>query len=203
MNDSSTGGFLTPTSAPLTEDDALDAVLQQLVVGITALDPTLVRPRWQQVPVNRPDVNTNWCAIGIVDEEVECSAAIVHHPDGNGYDELQRHVAMNIMASFYGPQGRGYANIFRDGLSIPQNTELLYSNQMRLRSTQVRIVALPEYVNTLWYKRFDASFVVVRMVDRTYGILNLVEAQGTITNDATRTDNWQAGPNPPNLYNED
>jgi len=52
------------TTSPLM-DAALDAVFQALVVGITGLPGTLVRPRWQPVPPTQPSVTTNWAAIGV------------------------------------------------------------------------------------------------------------------------------------------
>src|ERR1022692_10145 len=93
MADSSTtaspngpGAFLAPTSGFLNaEDDALDALLQGLVVGVTAIPGNLVRPRWQPVPPPQPDQNTNWCAIGVVDEEPEPNVSTVHTAAGNGF----------------------------------------------------------------------------------------------------------------------
>ena len=46
-NTSASGGYLSPTSSPPADDDALSSILHDLVVGVTGLAPTLVFPRWQ------------------------------------------------------------------------------------------------------------------------------------------------------------
>lgn len=65
--DSSGFGFVQPNvtmPAPLA-GTSLANFLQQMVSGITGIDQTLVRPRWQTEPPNRPAQATNWAAIGV------------------------------------------------------------------------------------------------------------------------------------------
>src|SRR5437870_2383413 len=117
-NSSATGGYLVPTSAPPAEDDALDDILQGLIVGLTALDPTLVRPRWQPVAAKLPDLSVNWCAIGETDETPDANAVVTHDGDANGglgQDNLQRHEQIRVLATFYEPNAKAYAKQARDG----------------------------------------------------------------------------------------
>jgi hypothetical protein len=52
-------------SGNVQNDDALVGVLHDMVVGVTGLPASLVRPRWQPQPPTQPSVSTAWCAIGI------------------------------------------------------------------------------------------------------------------------------------------
>jgi hypothetical protein len=211
LNDSSTGGFVAPYSPPVPplDDDALDQLLQQLVAGVTGLPGTLVRPRWQGTPPIMPEPATDWCAIGVIDATPECGAVLLHwrgEPTniadiaGQGFDEYQSMVTLRIMASFYGPNAAANADLFRDGLSVGQNRETLFANNSQLVSTDCVMGKVPELINLLWYHRVDITFKVVRMIDRSYPILNILEADGTIKTDAHTLgpgESFQAGPNPP------
>ena len=78
-------------SAPL-EDDALDAVLQAMVVGITGLSGDLVRSQWQVVSPKQPERYTNWCAIGV----------LTSTPDDNPWFNICRvHLSMIKQEIFY------------------------------------------------------------------------------------------------------
>lgn len=178
-NDSSTGGYLVPSSPAPIEDAALEDVIQGIVVGITGLPGTMVRPRWQPTPPKQPPPATNWCAIGITRTYGETYAYIGHSGVGNGSDTLQRHYSLDLLASFYGPSGQLYAGLFRDGLLIEQNREVMAANGMALYEAR-EIIAAPELTNTQWIRRFDVPFTLRRQVNRTYPVLNLLSAEGTI-----------------------
>lgn len=200
-NDSSTGGYLLPSSAPLADDAALDGIFQSLVASCTGLPGHLVRPRWQPVPANRPENTVDWAAVGVTDETPEPSAVVIHHPDGEGYDELQRQVTLTVAATFYGPNSRGFSGLLRDGLAIGQNREALYLAGMSLKMADVHMINTAEQVGPLWYKRQDVIFTIVRMIGRTYPVLNLLEAQGTVHSERLETapddSDWISGPLPP------
>jgi hypothetical protein len=178
-NTSATGGFLAPTSTAPIEDDALDDFLQGLVVGITGLPGTLVRPRWQPGSPKQPEPSTDWCAIGVTDEDADENAAVIHHSDGDGFDEVRRHEVLTILASFYGPNSRGNAKLFRDGLQVAQNRETLFLQSAGLVDVS-RMVAAPELTNQQWVKRVDLPFRIRRAVTRTYPVENLVNGVGDI-----------------------
>jgi hypothetical protein len=192
MNTSATGGYLVPTSSLPAEDTALEDQLQTMVVGITGIDGTLVRPRWQPNPPKQPAADVNWCAIGVMRSTQDTYAAIVHHPDrpdGAGHDEMQRHETIEVLASFYGPAGQGYANLLSDGLQIAQNREALYfENLALLDATDVQ--AAPALQNEQWIRRYDLAMRFRRQITRTYDVLNLLSADGTIQSEQG-SQNWE------------
>lgn len=180
-NDSSTGGYLQPavTSPPL-EDDALTAIFQQMIVGITGLPGNMVRPRWQPTVPKQPEPNVNWCALGIAVQNSDDGPAIIHNPSGNGSDTYIRHQEINVLASFYGPSGKQYAQMLEDGLGIPQNLEQLKANDVS-SVDEGEIRAVPELVNEQWIRRYDLQLNFRRKITRTYAVLNILTAQGTVT----------------------
>lgn len=157
------------------EDTDLDAVFQALVVGITGLDGTLVRPRWQAAPPKQPEPTVTWCAIGVMSQTPNDGASINHDGSANGglgADVVTRHESIEILASFYGPQSQAYARYFRDGLSLPQNTEGLGAIGIRwVDCGPVRTA--PELVNQQWVRRQDMSVRFNRKTQAVYGIESL------------------------------
>lgn len=189
MTDSSTGGYLAPTSPPPATDDALDDQIQEAVVGITGLSSDLVRPRWVRIPAKQPPADTNWCAIGVTRMVGDTYAYVGHHPDGDGHDELQHHVTFEVLASFYGPAGQSYAGILRDGLQIPQNREALYLQEIAFVEASEIIVA-PALINEQWVRKYDLTITLRTQITRTYAVLNLLEASGSIINQNS-TQSWE------------
>src|SRR5690348_11528259 len=101
------GGNLPPN------DDALAGILQEMIAGVTGLDPTLVRPRWQPQPPTQPQASTLWCAFGIT------GYTPFDYPQWSQDDTSgtqHRYERIDAMATFYGPQSSWYAGILRDGL---------------------------------------------------------------------------------------
>lgn len=180
MNDSSTGGYLSPAvSSPPLEDDALTAIFQQMIVGITGLPGNMVRPRWQPNPPKQPEPSTDWCALGINVQNLDDGPAIIHNGAGNGSDTYIRHQQINVLASFYGPDGMQYAQLLSDGLAIPQNLEQLKAQDMNsIETGEIRPV--PDLVNEQWIRRYDLELSFRRKITRTYPVLNILTAQGTL-----------------------
>ncbi|RQR87724.1 MULTISPECIES: LIC_12616 family protein [unclassified Burkholderia] len=179
-NDSSTGGYLSPAVAsPPLEDDALTAIFQQMIVGITGLPGNMVRPRWQPNPPKQPEPSTNWCALGISVQTPDDGPAIVHNGAGNGSDTYIRHQGVNVLASFYGPSAMQNAQLLSDGLAIPQNLEQLKAQDMNSVDTgQIR--AAPDLINEQWVRRYDLELMFRRKITRSYTVLNILSAQGTV-----------------------
>lgn len=163
MNTSATGGFLTPTDAagPPAGND-LDDILQALFVGLTGLDGSLVRPRWQAVAPKQPAPDVNWCAVGVT------SLASDAYPATTG-GAFVRHQDIEVLASFYGPMGMTYAMQAQDDIVIPQNLEFLQSYLMTYSNTDT-IRQAPELVNQQWIKRYDLTLHFRRQVKRTYAV---------------------------------
>jgi len=182
-NDSSTGGYLAPAVAsPPLEDADLDAIFQAWVVGITGLAGSLVRPRWQTTVPLQPPVSTNWCALGVSESDRDVFPTIQHDGTGDGSDTLIRNQIIDVLMSFYGPNGMRYANTMADGAMVPQNNEALLGNGIALVETG-RVLPVPDFFNEQWIRRYDLQVRVRRQVTRTYAVLNVLSADGTVNSD--------------------
>lgn len=186
-NTSATGGYLAPEASPAPlEGQDLNRFLQQVVVGVTGLSGTLVRPRWQAVPPNLPAAATVWAAVGVLSRPSDTFPHVLHDPDVLGADVLTRNETLNLQVSFYDTGTNGQADkfcaILRDGLVIAQNREVLGLNGMVLNSTGDP-QPVPALLKQRWLYRVDLPVVIVREVRRVYPILNLASFVGTLVND--------------------
>lgn len=183
---SNVAGFIAPNVSPAPlEGQAFDGFLQQIIVGITGMTGSLVRPRWQPEPPNLPAIGTTWAAFGVMLTTPDTYAAIIHRGAGEGTDELQRHETNEVLISFYGPDADLYASRLRDGLQIAQNREMLFLNGMAHVETKAPI-SVPTLVKERWLYRLDVTWVMRRAIQRVYPILNVLSAQGSINyEDAT------------------
>lgn len=198
-NTSATGGYLVPSAGVVpSEDDALDDAVQSAVAGITGLNGTLVRPRWQAVPPNQPSVDTSWAAVGVTRKTPDANAFIAHDPTGEGADKMQRHETIEVLVSFYGPAASANAARLRDGLSIAQNRDMIRTATgptgvdvgMSFVSCGETIV-VPDLVNTKWLRRVDLPLTFRRRIDRTYPVLNLLSAQGSFEAEPDHSQSWE------------
>lgn len=183
MADSSTGGFLAPSVAPPADDDALDAVLQALVVGIVGLDPNLVRPRWQEQPPPVPEPSVDWVSIGVIDEQPEPNISQSHVSAGDGSTISYDVDIVTVLASFYGPTVRGLGKRLRTGIMIPQNRETLYNSGLALMEMPGNLTFIPEEINNQTLRRADLQLRFRRRTTIVWPILNIVEVVGTIASD--------------------
>lgn len=182
-NDSSTGGVLTPEASPAPlYGQALDRFIQQTFAPIVGLAGPMMRPRWQKEPPNMPPNNQNWAAVGVTNFKGDVFAAVVHNPSGQGSDTVFRQEELTVLASFYGPDAANYAALLREGLSVPQNREVLTANNMGLIEVS-DITPVPSLLNERWQYRVDVTVGLRRAVLRTYPILNILSAEGSIVTD--------------------
>lgn len=179
---SAVAGFLqaAATPAPL-QDDALEDFLGNVVAGITGILRANVRPRWQEEPGNFPARDVTWAAIGVHDQKADTFAATPLDDDGLSAT-LQRHETLWVLASFYGPQSGARATAFRDGLQIPQNNEQLMTAGFGLVQADGPTSA-PEMIKTKWLSRADIMWIVRREIRRSYPVLSLLSAHGSIASD--------------------
>ena len=106
--------------------------------------------------------------------------AIVHVPDGDGYDALQTHEETTILCSFYGPNAEQFASYLQRGLFVDQNRAVLRANGVGLVEVgELRHV--PELIQERWWSRSDLDIVLRREVRYDYSVLNLLRSTGTIT----------------------
>ena len=179
-NDSSTGGYLQPTGTPPAEDAALDAIFQQMIVGLTGLPGNMVRPRWQSTVPKQPEPTVNWCAVGVMDTEPDANPYEQQNADGS-YSFI-RHEVLPVLCGFYGPAAMSYAAQARDGIYVSQNNAMLDQHEMGLVEAS-RITPAPALINQQWVRRFDLTIRIRRRVVRTYPILTVLSAQASVDSD--------------------
>lgn len=182
MPDSSTGGYLAPSSPAPDNDAVLIADLQAAVAGITGLPGTLILPRWQPEPANRPAISVDWAALGTTLRTANTFSTIVHNGAAEGTDTVTRHEEIDVATSFYGPTCEGNATLLRDGLGVPQNREALWLKGLKLVEIE-DVVKTADLINNQWWPRADLKFRIRRQVDRTYPILNLESLDAVLSAD--------------------
>lgn len=194
MNDSSTGGPLAPAAAPAPlEGIALANFIQGLVVGITGIEGTMVRPSFQSEPPNVPDAGEAWISIRISSRPSDAFPYVGHDPSGDGglgTDTVQRHEELHFLCSFYdlgtNGQAANLASLLREGLAVAQNREVLTTNGMGLVSAG-ETLDVPVIVKTRWLYRCDMEVIIRRNISRTYPVRNLLSADITVETDSGRT----------------
>jgi hypothetical protein len=195
---SSAGGFVHPDITPAPLDGLhLNDFLQAVFVGLTGLDGTLVRPAFQPEPGNTPDAGVAWMAFQYTSRPIDVFPALIHHPEGDGYDEFQRHEELHVLCSFYDLGSSGladeYCGLLRDNLMIPQNAEVFTQAGMGVAMVGDKTV-VPLLKQMRWQYRVDLPLIVRRAVVRNYPILNLLQAVGTLTTDTGLVEQIQSIP---------
>jgi hypothetical protein len=179
---SSVAGYLTPAPSPAPlQDIALVNFFQEWVVGITGLTNVNVRPRWQHEAPNIPVEGTDWAAIGIIKRETQKYAAEVHKSTSGGFNEIRNHETLHILASFYGDNADNYASLLREGMSLAQNREILFLNNMGLVDWG-DVITVPELFKERWLYRVDFDFSIRRQIVRDYSVLNLASGNANLNN---------------------
>lgn len=177
--------YILPSPPPIIEGAALQDLLQEWVSGVTGLSGALVRPRWQAEPPNIPPAATVWAAIGIQNRAADTFPYLAH--DDENFSQLQRNEVLDVMTSWYDTGIDGQADVmmalFRDGTAIPQNLEVIGASGLMLRGIGDAI-AVPPLFKTRWLYRVDLPVQMIRQVDRTYAILSVASARGTLITDS-------------------
>jgi hypothetical protein len=208
--DSRRPGYLQPQEPPYPDaqiipGQPLENFLQQWVAGVAYMEETLVRPRWQLVPPNLPDVGTDWCAVGILDTRpVGIYPAAWPWIYGEPYNvvQYQRHEEFELLCTFYGPQADEYASNLHDGACV-------WQNYAPLRLVGVKLVEVhesrhaPELVKNQWLKRIDKEITFRRIIRKNYPILTIQGVRAWIDSCAPRIsigipppDGWPPAPLP-------
>ncbi len=193
-NTSATGGYLLPsTTSGLPGSLTLDQFIQTVLVGISGIDGTLVRPRWQEAPPANPPLSTNWIAFGVALDAPDIYAYVGVNPDTSV--SSQRQQGLEVQCCFYGPNAIDNATLVCDGFQIQQNLEALRAANMGFVETG-QILHVPELVNERYINRYEMAVVLRREIQRTYPILSIVSATGTIHTVVGNEEyllNWQSG----------
>jgi hypothetical protein len=183
VTDSRLAGYLGPASPgpePL-EDDSWEDFLHDVFAGVTGLDPTLVRPRWQPEPPLRPDIGVDWLAFGTTATRTDFVPVTYHIADGaDGYDAMQEMEELDILLSFYGPNCEKYQSYCRRGLFVDQNQAVFRANAVGMVST-TGFTRAAELVRERWWPRTDMTVTLRREVRYNYNVVNLLRAQVDIS----------------------
>jgi hypothetical protein len=187
-NSSASGGYLQSITTAV-EDDALVDELTAAVSGIVGIPPSLVRPRWQKVPVQQPPVDVDWVAVGIQTRHPMDYPSIKHDPtlnNGMGGDVLTRNQKVDCICIFYGPNAGANAGACTDGFYIPQNWEALNALGVRMHGAH-DTNNTNELINAQWVPRVDAILRMQREIKRVYNIYQVVKAPQQINTDPATT----------------
>jgi hypothetical protein len=183
MPDSSTGGYLLPTSTNGDLNDvALAVFLQALVVGVTGLPGPLVRPRWQPEPPAEPDFGTNWASVGPSGEidRDHFSASIHQSADGVSSTTEVSNRVIPVLCSFYGPLAATNFELLANGLKVPQNREMIQLAGFNLVAGVTGPTPVPIQQKNRWTYRVDGSFRIRQQQAYTYQVFDLVAATATL-----------------------
>lgn len=156
--------------------DELDWQIQDIVAGLTGLDGSMVRPRWQQNPPATPDFDADWAAVAVSYVDADENPYI----DTNG---LVAHETIEALLSLYGPNGRRNAMRVIHGMKLPDNIATFESMGLYYsRSEYVR--SFPELYNNQWMKRYDVTMTMRRKTVLDYAIDQYSDANVNVTPDA-------------------
>lgn len=166
MGDSATGGYIAP-SGSVAYDQNLEDIFQAFIVGITSLQGQFVRPRWQEDPPPMPEKGQNWCAFGVKSTQPD-DGPYFNQNDNESMDSI-RHESIDLVLSFYGNSGQSFANIFKDGLGIPQNIAQLREHKIKFIGCG-EIITAPDFLNNQYVHRYDLTATFGRKTTRTFAV---------------------------------
>lgn len=163
MADSISDSYI-PTSGAVPNDQELEDIFQGLIVGITSLQGEMVRPRWQNEPPPLPKISENWCAFGVKNTSSDDGPYFQQNKED--MDNI-RHESIEVLLSFYGPQGQHFASLFKDGLGIPQNIARIRAHKIKFTGCG-EILTAPDFLNNQYVHRYDMTATFNRQVKRSY-----------------------------------
>ncbi|MBP2167729.1 hypothetical protein J2125_000921 [Erwinia toletana] len=175
-NDTTSPGYLTPTTPDADYDEALEQQLGQWIQALSGLAADRVRPRWPATQAEQPAAEVDWCAFGIISFDRDANPAFVQQGAAGG--ELQCQEVIECEALFYGANGQQIATRFRDGVTVSQNSATFNTMGMSLLDCS-KLTSSPELVNNQWQRRYDMTLRLGRKIIREYGIKTLADAPVT------------------------
>jgi hypothetical protein len=186
-NTSATGGYLSPANnANQLNDSAIADLLHGWIAGITGIDNTLVRPRWQQEQPNIPDINVDWCAFGITEKTNPGNPFEVHYPASvnypDGYNELRRHQDFSALITLYGINAEKNAMVLSSGIFVAQNNEVLNGYGIFVTG-HGQSTTIPELIKNKWVFRVDLTIDFRRQITLDYPVLNILSSESDIKNE--------------------
>ena len=209
---SASGGFITPQASagaqgangyPL-NDNELQDLLQLWFAGVTSLNPSLVRPLWQEDPPETPPHDTTWLAFGIKGRPRDFDAYQKHVagiPDsGNapavpGHTKTYRNEELRIGCVAYGPQSDAVSAAVWNNGRMAQNRELLRKNGIGLIAVEDATPGA-EYIKSKYVRRVDFDVRLRRAVSLLYPILDVVGAEIVLLTDVPESTTTIEVPDP-------
>lgn len=169
-NTSSSGGYLVETETAFN----VERFFHDVIMNLTGIDKTLVRPRWQPNEPTMPASGTDWIGFGVSDLDVPESAYIEENSTGLSAT-MKRHERYAVLCSFYGINARSNLRKMRDGLQVGQNREVMFANSFGYVGCSAATHA-PELINDVWHDRYDITFEFARELSKSYNIQSILYA---------------------------
>jgi hypothetical protein len=179
---SATAGYILPApekpelvSSP--PNLTLKQFMQTVLVGISGLSGTLVRPEWQQEQPKQPDINVDWVAFGI-EQNIADNNAYIDTVAGEGetvITTVNRNETLQVNLQVYGPNCYEMASLIRDGFQLTQNLAALKKAKMGFGWDEPAQHA-PDLVNGRWVDRYRMTIYLRRQVQRFYPVLSFTSA---------------------------
>lgn len=174
----------------------LDDFMQQVVAGITGIDQTLVRPRWQPEPPNIPQTAVPeiglagvaaWAAVGVTAARAIGGFSYTRELNpgayaATGFSQQSDWEEFDLMATFYGPAADDYAVKLRQGLLVAQNREALQFLNVGFQQTGPRR-RRPELTQRPFLWCVDQPVTFTREIRSFYPVLYYLSAPFAITTD--------------------
>lgn len=174
--DSTVAGYLLPHEEPV-YDQALQDILQSMIVGVTGISGEYVRPRWMPKPPVQPDYTVNWVAFGETGFEAVEFAHYSHNPDGDGglgTGAVEEDENYQVLHSFYGPDAARNCRRLIAALHLDQNRHTL-----RTYGIAVGPIGKASHVPTLltdtWVPRVDLEIEYRRRSRHNFRVRNVLE----------------------------
>ena len=184
---SSTGGYLLLVPEALPNGLTLVQFIQQLIVGITGLNGSLVREKYQTNAPKIEEVEINWCSFSLSTLQKDYDGFIKQNQSGDN-SEVTRHQKLIVSASFYGPNSNQIASQFCNGFLLSQNREVLRSGNLNFNGTS-DVTFVPEKKNEQWFKRHDVTLTLTQKEVNTTAVQSLESYSGTIKAQQGDTEN--------------
>ena len=181
-NNSSTGGYILPSSGP-PYGDTLDDIFHDLTAGLTGIANSLIRPRWQPEPPNQPDFTTDWVAFGLTINDRDRFVYANHDPTiGNGVDYVERDEQIKVLHSFYGPNSSSLLAAYANNISVDQNRDALMAFGIKLVEVS-EATTLPALLKEKWVKRYDCTTTFRRRIRLTFPVFTILSSKTMLDNE--------------------
>jgi hypothetical protein len=182
-NDTSTGGFLSPSNA-VSNDLALEDIFQIAIVGITGLVGSKVRPGFQPTTPNLPGFDEDWIAyqVKVVDQDTFSHIQHQHLLEPGGASVVSRDEEFEVLLSFYGPNGGQLLSRWREGLDLDPNRWGLLAYGIKLQFVGSPVM-LPALLKERWVRRIDLKATFTRRIKVTYPVRTVVESHLGLDNE--------------------